>query len=63
MSKLDGYDSKDQERIKALMCQMVEGRIASGEIECTDEAIKVAMPRALSDAKAAVNAANEYLCG
>jgi len=63
MSKLRGYDQQDQERIKNLMCQLVEGRIASGEIECTDEAIKAAMPQALADARATVDALNEYLCG
>jgi hypothetical protein len=63
MSKLDGYDQQDQERIKSLMCRLVEGQIARGEIECTDEAIKAAMPQALADARATVNAVNEYLCG
>lgn len=63
MSKLSGFDPQDQERIKSLMCQLVEGRIANGEIECTDEAIRAAMPQALADARATVSALNEYLCG
>lgn len=63
MSKLDGYDESDRGRIKRLMTALVAGKIERGEIPCTDEAIKAAMPQALSDAKAVVNAAIEYLCG
>ena len=63
MSKLDGFDQQDQERIKTLMCKLVEGQIDRGEIDCTDEAIKAAMPRAFADARATIIAVNEYLCG
>ncbi len=63
MGKLTGFDEQDQGRIKAIMCQIVEGRIALGEIESNDESIKAAMPQAMEAAKAAVAAANEYLCG
>ncbi|MYM92623.1 hypothetical protein [Duganella vulcania] len=63
MSKLHGYSEQEKAQIKTLMCRLVEGRIESGEIEATDEAIKAAMPQALADAKAAFNAAAEYLCG
>ena len=63
MSKLDGYDKIDQERIKRLMQRLVEGQVARGEIPCTDEAIKAAIPQALKDAKQVINAANEFLCG
>jgi hypothetical protein len=63
MAILDGYDATDRARIKAIAIQLVEGGVASGEIECTSEAIKAAMPQAFADAKAAVSAANEYLCG
>ena len=63
MSKLEGYDPQDRQRIVALMSQLVAGRIESGEIECTDEGIKAAMPQAFDDARATINAVNEYLCG
>jgi hypothetical protein len=63
MSKLDEYHPEDQRRIVALMSQLVAGRVESGEIECTDKAIKAAMPQALADAKATITAMNEYLCG
>jgi len=63
MGKLDHYDATDQKRIKAIMCQIVESQIDRGEIPCTDDAIKAAMPEALKLARAAVNAANEFLCG
>ncbi len=63
MSKLDGYSPEDRHRIISLMSQLVAGMIENGEIECTDEAIKAAMPQAFADAKATVTAVNEYLCG
>lgn len=40
------------------MSQLVAGKIESGEIECTDEAIKVAMPQVFDDARATINAMN-----
>lgn len=61
--RLDGFDEQDRERIKALACRFVEGQIERQEIECSDEAIRAAMPQALRDARDAVAAATEFLCG
>jgi hypothetical protein len=63
MGKLDHYDPVDRERITNLMRRLVEGQIERGEIPCTDEAIRAAMPAAFDLARAAVNAANEFICG
>ena len=63
MGRLDHYDEADKRRIKALACQLVEGQILCGKLECTDEAIRAAMPQAIEDAIQVVNAVNEYLCG
>lgn len=63
MSKLKGDDTQDRQRIVALVSQRVAGRIESGEIKCTDEAIKGATLQAFDDAKTTINAVNEYLCG
>jgi hypothetical protein len=63
VGKLDHYDPTDQARIKSLMRQLVEGQIERGEIPCTDEAIKAAMPEAFKLARDTINAVNEYLCG
>ena len=58
-----GYDDEDKQRIKSLACRLVAGQIARGEIECTDEAIRSAMPTAVEDARQVVTAVGEYLCG
>jgi hypothetical protein len=63
MSKLEGYDEESRKRITWLMGRLVEGKVARGEIPCTDEAIKAAMPQALADAKRTINAAYEFLSG
>jgi hypothetical protein len=63
MAKLEGYSAEEKQRIKAIACQMIEGQIVNGTIECTDEAIKAAMPQAVEDARQAVTAVGEYLCG
>jgi hypothetical protein len=62
MSKLEGYDEESRKRITWLMGRLVEGKVARGEIPCTDEAIKAAMPP-LADAKRTINAAYEFLSG
>ena len=56
-------DNTHTERVKAVACALVEGMIANGEIACTQEAIRAAMPQAMVDARQVVNAAEEYLCG
>lgn len=38
MGKLDHFDLADRERIKNLACLLVEGMIANGEIQETEEA-------------------------
>lgn len=63
MGRLDQYDDEDKRRIKALACQLIEGQILRGKLECTDEAIRAAMPQAIEDARQVVAAVNEYLCG
>ena len=63
MSRLEGYDAADKARIKAMACQLIEGQIERGVIACTDEAIRAAMPQAIEDARQAVSAAHEFLCG
>lgn len=59
--RLAHYDPLDQERIKNLMCRLVEEQVASGAIDCTDEAIKAALPQALEDATAIMSATWEFL--
>jgi len=60
---LAGFEPQDRARVVAIASQLVEGMVVNGEIACTDEAIRGAMPQALRDAKAAVAAANEFVCG
>ncbi|HIH2744890.1 TPA: hypothetical protein ACYLN4_000556 [Burkholderia lata] len=43
--------------------RLIEGQIATGTLACTDEAIRVAMPQAIEDARQTVTAVDEFLCG
>lgn len=63
MGRLDHYDETDRRRIKALARKLIEGQIESGALECSDDAIRAAMPKAVEDARQMVMAVNEYLCG
>lgn len=63
MGRLDQYDPIDRKRIASLASRLVAGQIERGEIPCTEEAIKAALPGAIDDARLAVTAANEYLPG
>ena len=63
MGRLDHYDPVDKKRIITVATKLVMGQIEQGKIECTDEAIKAAMPQAVDDAIKTINAVNEYLCG
>lgn len=60
---LIGFDQQDRARVLAITSKLVEGMVSSGEIACTDAAIREVMSQALRDAKAAVSAANEFICG
>lgn len=63
MARLAGYDEADKKRIRAIACQLVESQILAGDIACTDDAIRAAMPDAIETARQAVTAANEFICG
>ena len=63
MSKLEGYNPAEKKRIVNIAAKLVEGLVERGSIPCTEEAIRAAMPQAIEDAKQAVTAADEYLCG
>lgn len=63
MGLLDQYDPLDRKRITNLAAQLVIAKVEKGEIPCTDEAIKAAMPEAVKDATQTINAVNEYLAG
>ena len=56
-------DEITRRRVVSLASRLVEGMIQRGEIPFTDEAIRAAMPQAVSDAKSVVLAAEEFLCG
>ena len=56
-------DEITRRRVVNLACRLIEGMVENGEIALTDEAIREAMPQAISDAKAAVAAAEEFICG
>ncbi len=63
MSVLANYTEDEKSRIKAIACQLIEGQIVAGKLECTDEAIRAAMPQAIEDARQAYTAAVEFVCG
>jgi hypothetical protein len=48
-------------RIAEIASAIVAGMIEKREIECTEEDIKRAMPQAIADAKAAYDAAEEFV--
>lgn len=56
-------DEQTKRRVVSVAAQLVEGMVARGEIECTEDAIRAAVPQAVADAKAAVLAAEEFVCG
>jgi hypothetical protein len=63
MGRFDNYSPDEKRRIKAIAAKLVEGRIENGEIPCTDEAIRAAMPQAVEEARQVVVATDEFLCG
>jgi hypothetical protein len=63
MGRFDNYTPDEKRRIKVIASRLVEGRIVSGEIPCTDEAIRAAMPQAVEDARQVVLATDEFLAG
>lgn len=63
MKMTTGEDILRRKRIVAIATQIVASQIEKGEIEATDEAIKKAMPEAIATAKAAYNAAVEFISG
>ena len=53
-----------RERIIQITCQLVESMVLKGELDPDDdEALKKATRAAANTARAAYNAAEEYLCG
>ncbi len=58
---LTGFDESDRKRIRTLASKFVSAQVERGAIECTDEAIRAAMPAAVKDAKEIIAAVNEYL--
>lgn len=63
MPRLTNYSESEKRRITALACRLIEGQIVSGKLECTDDAIRAAMPQAIEDARQTIVAIDEYLCG
>ena len=63
MSSLNGYDEDDKRRIVNIASQLVAGQIERGDIPMKDEAIREAMPAAVTLAKQTVNAMWEFLSG
>lgn len=59
-----GYSPHDTERIRSLTAQLVTGRVASGSLNPEDtQALKAAVAECARDAKAAYDAALEFLSG
>lgn len=56
-------DAQTKQRVINLATAMIAGQIAKGELRQSNEAIQAAMPQAIADAKAAVAAAEEFVCG
>ena len=54
-------DDQRKERIKAIAIQIVTSQVAKGEVAETEEAIEAAMREAVQTAKAAYDAAQEFL--
>lgn len=63
MGRFDNYTPDEKSRIKAIAAKLVETQIEKGDIPCTDEAIRAAMPQAVEDARQVVVAVDEFLCG
>jgi hypothetical protein len=63
MGRFDNYTPDEKRRISVIAARLVEGRIVKGEIPCTDEAIRAAMPQAVEDARQVVLATDEFLAG
>jgi hypothetical protein len=55
-------DDYRQKRIKAIAVAIVSGQMERGEIEQTEEAMRAAVKEAVETARAAFDAAEEYLC-
>lgn len=56
-------DEHFKSRVKEIATAIVIGMIERGEIPKTDEAILAAFPEAVDTARAALCAAEEFLCG
>ncbi|WP_060192587.1 hypothetical protein [Burkholderia ubonensis] len=61
MSRLGHYPKDDQGRIRALACQLVEGQLVRGTLDCTDAATRAAAFQAIEDARQTVIAVDEFL--
>ena len=61
--RLAHYSPDYRKRVSSLASRLVIGRVSSGDIPCTDEAIQAATPQAVEDALQAMNAVDEFLCG
>ncbi len=60
-ARLEHFSEADQRRIRVLAVKLVEGQVANGKIEESDEAIALAMPQALKDAMDTLAAVNEFI--
>ncbi|XXA16537.1 hypothetical protein P5X00_35995 [Paraburkholderia sp. A2RO-4L] len=63
MSKLTHYEQASQVRIRQIAMQLIEGQLVDGKIADEEEAVKAATRQAVEDARQAVVAVEEYLCG
>lgn len=56
-------DAQTKINVINLATKLIEKMIVDGVIPNTDESIKAAMPQVIADAKSAVAAAEEFICG
>jgi hypothetical protein len=63
MCRLSHYPEDSQQRIRSVATQLIEGRIASGKVAGTEQAVQAATRVAVDDARQTVIAVEEYLCG
>ncbi|KVP17090.1 hypothetical protein [Burkholderia ubonensis] len=63
MARLPHYEVVPQQRIREIATQLIEGQLVNGKVADNEESIKAATRQAVNDARQAVVAVEEYLCG
>jgi hypothetical protein len=62
-SRFDNYVVNSRDQIRAVSTKLAEGQLVRGTVTHTEEAIKAAVRQAVEDARRAVIAVDEFLCG